>query len=379
MADGDLQRASLANWMRSPHNRWAFRHVDQLIQTERIECGSDHLVLSEAHEDGLELLVPLMGGDPAPLGSALEQLQVDGIVVLHGRTVRFESYAPHADPDDRHILFSVSKSITGLLAGALAGAGRLDLEADVTSYVPEVASSGYAGASVRHLLDMTASIDLVEDYGPDADFVTYSEAGGWGPGPARVDIRGFLAGVRPGRPHGQRFDYLSPSIDLLGWVCENAAGSSFAEAVSRYIWIPMGAQSDATVTVDERGLARAAGGISATLRDTARVGRLVLEGGGGSVPRSFLDDLSGGTTASEWAAGVFTELFPQAAYRSCWYQPRVGEPVLCAIGIHGQYIYVDLERDVVVAMVSSRSTPDDDAADQAAVAIAARLSAELSG
>ena len=64
-----------------------------------------------------------------------------------------------------------------------------------------------------------------------------------------------------------------------------------------------------------------------------------------------------------WAVGKLPEFFPQGAYRSCWYQPVHGGDVVCAIGIHGQLLYVDRFAGVVAVVQSSRARPDDDAAD----------------
>lgn len=369
----DLPRATLENWMQAPYGRWGFRNVSELIRTERISRAQDSRALREDPVDLLDRPVLDAEGNAVALRVLLECLEIDGIVALHGRDVRFEWYAPHMHATDRHILFSVSKSVTALLAGALIGAGRLDADGPVEQYVPEIAASGFGGATVRNLLDMTVSLDFVEDYGPEADFVVYGAAGGWGPYPATIDLRGYLASVRPGSAHGQRFSYLSPATDLLGWVCERAAGVSYAEALSRFLWMPMGAQADATVTIDEHGLARAAGGISATLRDVARVGRVVADGGAGIVPATFVADLLSGVTAGQWAVGDFADLFPAGAYRSCWYQPRLGQRALCAIGVHGQYIHVDLDSDAVVAIVSSRSDPASDEADRLALSLAAQI------
>lgn len=365
--------ASLENWMQAPYSRWSFRNVGELIRTEQISRGHEARAL---REDLVELLSRDMVAGPedsVTLQPLLERLDTDGIVALHGRDVRFEWYAPHMLPTDRHILFSVSKSVTALLAGALNQVGRLDLERAVDAYVPEVNRSGFAGATVRNLMDMTASLDFVEDYAPEADFTVYGAAGGWGPYPATIDLGSYLASMRPASAHGERFNYLSPSTDLLGWVCERAAGVSYAEALSRYVWMPMGAQADATVTVDKRGLARAAGGISATLRDVARIGRVVADGGAGIVSGDFVADMLSGVNAAHWRRGDFSELFPGGAYRSCWYQPRLDQRVLCAIGIHGQYICVDLDRDAVVAIFSSRGTPASDEADRLTLSLAAQI------
>ena len=47
-----------------------------------------------------------------------------------------------------------------------------------------------------------------------------------------------------------------------------------------------------------------------------------------------------------------TGLTPNAAYRSKWY--NIGSSVVCALGIHGQWIHVDEAAETVIARVSSQ-------------------------
>ena len=85
------------------------------------------------------------------------------IVVRHGKVVA-EQYYGGMRPDTSHLLMSVSKSLVGMVVGALVGAGSLDVDAQLTRYVPALAQSGYAGATVRHILDMRSGIKFSEDY-----------------------------------------------------------------------------------------------------------------------------------------------------------------------------------------------------------------------
>jgi CubicO group peptidase (beta-lactamase class C family) len=70
--------------------------------------------------------------------------------------------APKFTAQSRHILFSASKSVTGVVAGILAGDGLIDVDAPVTQYVPELAALAYADARVRHVLDMRVSLAFEE-------------------------------------------------------------------------------------------------------------------------------------------------------------------------------------------------------------------------
>jgi len=187
-------------------------------------------------------------------------------------------------PSCQHLIFSVSKSIAGTLGGILADQGKLDPEAAVLTYIPELKDSVYAKCTVRHLLDMSVGIEFDEDYlAVDGDIVWYRLSTGWDRGdggePA-THLRAYLQTLKPdGTPHGHRFHYVSPNTDVLGWVYERACGMSYARIMAHYIWGPMGAEADAYITVDSHGAARAAGGICATLRDLGRFGEMMRNRG----------------------------------------------------------------------------------------------------
>ena len=160
----------------------------------------------------------------------LDASQTDALLILRNGRIAFEWYAPGRGVADQHIVFSVTKSLVGSLAGVLVEKSLLSTQASVVHYVPEMSRSGYAGASVRDLLDMTVSLDFEEAYLiPDSPYARYREATGWHegqPGRAPSDMHHFLAEIAAnGQAHGRKFSYLSPNSDLLGWVCERAGGA----------------------------------------------------------------------------------------------------------------------------------------------------------
>ena len=125
----------------------------------------------------------------------------------------------------------------------------------------------------------------------------------------------------------------------------------------------MGAARSAYITVDRLGAPCAAGGICATLRGLALVGQLIANGGTGGgkqvLPRAWLDDIATSGDPEAWSAGNFAEYLPNARYRSKWYVDDSAGPLLFGLGIHGQYLFVDAERQLVVAKVSSQEQPLD--------------------
>ena len=357
------ETVTLANWRLSPWNRWAFHHVSELVPVAVIPADPAR---TRPLEPGAAL------PDRLPDGTGLEQTlretETDGFLVLRGGKVAFEWYGNGLDADTPHIVFSISKSISAILTGILVGQGRLDPDAPVVSILPEVAGSAYADCTVRHVLDMTVSIVFDESYlDPDGAFARYRQAMGWNPAadPAKTPgLHAFLTTLPRGdRPHGERFHYVSPNSDLLGWIIERAGGRRYPELLSQLIWQPMGAAHDAYVTIDRAGASRSAGGVCVTLRDLARFGEMLRQGGAGIVPPAWIDDIRSNGDRAAWTRGDMSVLMPQGRYRSKWYMTGNDHGAWCGIGIHGQWLYIDPVSETVIAKMSSQALPVDDPTD----------------
>jgi CubicO group peptidase (beta-lactamase class C family) len=374
----------LGNWRQPPHNRWAFNHVRELVPTARVEGGRRPRRLPRRTGDLASLVLAAPDGRTLPLHEVIRLTFTDALMVMRHGTVLYEWYA-HADAmREPHVIFSISKSVTGTLAGCLVADGLLDVEAPVAAYVPEVAKSAYGDATVRHVLDMTVSLDFEENYLDDSGaFARYRMATGWNPSPHPADLKSFLAELeRLRRPHGQRFAYQSPNSDLLGWILERAARQPFARLLSERIWQPLGA-SDAEVTVDRLGAARTAGGICMRLEDLALFSEMMRNRGVACgrpiVPGAWIDDIRTAGSRQAWLDGDLVNLLPAGRYRSQWYQTGNDHGAFCAIGIHGQWIYVDPTAAMVAVKQSSQPTPVDDGLDQLTLAAFAALAQAVSG
>jgi CubicO group peptidase (beta-lactamase class C family) len=364
-------QVTLANWRTSPFNRWAFHHVREILPSADIAHNPTHvreLPVRTATFAGLR--VNGAGGEALTLEQALKATSTDGLVVLHKGAIVLEHYANGMTLRSPHILMSVSKSMLGLLAGILVGRGALDVSRLVTDIVPEVRATAWAGATVGQLLDMRVGIAFAEDYlATSGPIVTYRKSTGWNPlqpGETASDLRAFFREMKDADgPHGGRFAYISPNTDLLGWVIERVAGERYADLMSELLWQPMGAADSAYITVDRLGAPRAAGGMCATTRDLARVGQLLVEGGAREgrqiIPAAWLDTIVRDGDAEAWAAGTLASYFPGVAmhYRAKWYVERSVPPLLLALGIHGQNLFVDTANAIVVAKFSSQSPPLD--------------------
>lgn len=355
---------TLANWRTAPFSTQSFHRVDQIIPVAFIDPPGRTGDLSADPQSIDAVVFEDQHGHERRLTEVLDTTATRGLVVLRGGRIVAERYLRDYDGNSPHILFSVSKSLTGALTGILADQGRIDPDSPVTRYIPEVSGSAYGDCTVRHVLDMTVSSSFSEAYLDESgDFARYRRAMLWNPAEPGADagtLHDFLASLRPAaEPHGTVFRYLSPNSDLLGWLVERTSGRDFASLFSDLIWKPMGAEARAYVTVDAIGSPRTAGGICALPRDLARLGEMMRLGGNGIVPDWWVEDIRGGGDRGPWKKGEFCQMFPSGGYRSQWYQAGSSSGVIGAIGIHGQWLWIDPQREVVIAKVSAQAAPED--------------------
>jgi CubicO group peptidase (beta-lactamase class C family) len=362
---------SLDNWLSPPHSHWSFQHVDDFVPTATISRGTGPVAaLPAVGAPVAEIQVTTTAGAATTVGAVMASTATDGWAVAYRGSMVAEEYLDGLQAQTRHLLFSVSKSLVAAVVGALHAAGAIELDAPVTTYVPAVANCGYAGATVRHLLDMRSGIAFSDNYlHPTAEVHVLDEAVGWAPrsGPdVPCTLRDFLLTLRQKSAHGGPFQYRSCETDLLGWICEVAGGQRMPELMSELLWSHIGAQCDATIGVDSDGTGFFDGGINACLSDMIRFGALFLRDGVSLtgrqvVPAAWIaDTLDGGPDSRQaFAASPDDTQMPGGMYRNQVWFPYPGSNVMLCQGMGGQMIYVNRAAEVVAAKLSTQPDYQD--------------------
>ena len=362
---------TLDNWQTAEQVGWTFCHIAEIFPTAMISRGSQRAVpLSRHITPFADLSCRDADEESTTVGAIMKATETDGWMVVHDGKLVAEQYAGAMEADTLHLLMSVSKSVVGILVGALAGQGVLNVDEQVTTYVSELEHSGYRGATVRQLLDMRSGIAFSEDYlNPDAEVRVLEQAVGWAPRRSPdvpKTLRGFLLTLRQDSPHGGPFNYRSCETDVLGWVCEAAAGQRFHKLASELIWSRLGADFDANIGVDSEGTGMFDGSISAALCDLARFGIMIAHEGTSLrndqvVPEAWIaDTFAGGPDSREaFASSPSDTRMPGGMYRNQFWFPWPDREVLLCLGIHGQMIFVDRTTGLVAVKVSSWPTPQD--------------------
>jgi CubicO group peptidase (beta-lactamase class C family) len=370
---------NVANWYWGPGNHWSYQHTSRIFPSANIYRGAGpvaRLDYALREFDEISFTHPTTKARMT-IAQMYAATDTDAFLVMKDGKIVTERYFNGMKPEDRHLLMSVSKSVLGVLAGIIIEQGRLDPNALVTFYIPELKGSVYDGATVRNLLDMSVGMEFDENYSSKtSDLYRLDEAAGWvarGPN-ASNGLHGYLTTLKKRHgSHGSEFRYISANTDAMGWVLERATNTDLADLISKELWSKLGAERDAYVLLDGFQAAYADPGLNMTLRDLGRFSQMVLQGGlyNGQqiVPGSWIQDIRHGGDPEAWKKGpaysYFQKLsgYDKGSYRSYWYvaDPRQGH--ITAIGLAGQLIVIDPSSNTIVVKFSSHSSPDTDQPD----------------
>jgi CubicO group peptidase (beta-lactamase class C family) len=349
-----------------PRNRWALSHMRELMPTINVWRGPgrshDLGALTAADESAIDgLAFDDLHGQRRRWNDSLVDTYTDGIAVLHRGRLVYERYRGALRRELPHACFSITKSYAATLAAMLIHEGVLDAARTVLHYLPEVAGTAYADATLREVLDMQIGVAYSELYSdPAAQIWDYARAGGLRPRPP--DYRGpgsyheFLVTLRKEGEHGQEFAYKTPNTEILCWVMQRATGTPLAELLSRRLWSRLECEEDGYFSVDPAGVAMGGAGLAATLRDLARFGEMMrCEGAFGDrqvVPASVVADIRRGGDPGKFATAGYT-LLRGYSYRDMWWITHDEHGAFEARGIHGQRLYVAPGAEMVVARFAS--------------------------
>ncbi|MEB8385807.1 serine hydrolase [Rhodobacteraceae bacterium KMM 6894] len=356
------KRPGADTWDLPPFNRWSFQNMRALFPTVEVwkGTGAPRALPTEAADiTDLSFNAATQADHPQTIKQWLDASYTDGFLVMQRGKIVFEHYANDMGLRTPHLSQSVAKSLVGALTGILHHEGAVKLDVPLATIIPELAQCGYGDATLAQVLDMRSGVRFSEDYGtPGSDMTRIDIASGWRPplpGEAVPTIRDVILTLPQERPHGEAFKYRSIETDVIAWVLERASGQSLAALLSDRIWSRIGADCDGFFTIDRAGTALADGGFNASLRDYARFGLMMLEGGAVGdqqiVPEAWVRASAKGDASAFGAP--YTIASPNGAYSNQWWIQDVDRGDFMARGVFGQLIYLDPKTDFMAVKMST--------------------------
>lgn len=331
-----------------------FRNTDRLFPTRRIATGGAAYPLPRA-------AVPLTdvrfagGGGTTGLQTYLDGNRVAGLLVLKDGKIVNETYRYGNTERTRWISMSVAKSIVSTLIGAAVKDGSIaSIDDAVTKYVPRLVGSAYDGVTVRQVLMMSSGVRWNETYTDPAsdrrqllDVQIAQQPG------AAMDLMARLP--RQAAP-GSVNNYSTGETQVAGEVLHGAIKKPLANYLSEKIWSRVGMEAEANWwLLSPDGMEVGGSGINATLRDYGRFGQFILNDGmvGNErvVPQGWIAEATSPKTLSTGAALDYGYLWWMAAGASR------ADAAFVAIGINGQYIYINRKEKVVIVVLGAQPQP----------------------
>jgi CubicO group peptidase (beta-lactamase class C family) len=268
-----------------------------------------------------------------------QKLDVRSFLVVKDDKLVFERYGDGLDRAYNYELYSVTKTVTSLVFGILAGEGKIGPDDKIATWIlkahPEFkdALEDKQDLELRHLLSMSSGLYYKQVEGTDPLY--YSA-------PNRLQVA--LTTVAKVPPATQ-FEYTDANPVLVGAAISTAAGEPEDKLAEERLFKPLGMQNYHWTGADQTGSVSGGWGLRLRAVDMAKLGLVMLHGGQWQgrqvVPKSWIGQMSTpSATAKDY--GYY-----------CWINHIVEtEPEFGAMGFKGQFITVLPKENAVVVMTS---------------------------
>ncbi len=335
----------------------AYSHFGEIYPSRRIARATIQWQFKRAPEPSIAYS---FGNERLSIADYLKRNPVTGLLIARDDTILYEHYQYARTDRDRFLSQSMAKTVVSMLVGIAVSEGRIKSIDDlVSTYVPGLAGKEYGNTSIRSLLNMSSGVDFSEVYDGHDDIAKLGRA------LFVEETKDPVAAVAQfntrAAPADTRWHYASVETEILGLVLRAAIGTPLGDYLHERIWDPIGAESDASWAIDGSGQEIASCCFNATLRDYARLGRLLANDGAWEgrqlIPRQWLLDattvrpsdghLAPGTATPYFGYGYQTWLLPGAQRR------------FALLGIRGQVILVDPASKLVMVHTAVRQKPSE--------------------
>uniref|UniRef100_A0A6C0C7H5 Beta-lactamase-related domain-containing protein n=1 Tax=viral metagenome TaxID=1070528 RepID=A0A6C0C7H5_9ZZZZ len=301
---------------------------------------------------------------------------VTGLVVLKIRnttnaSLLYENYYRGNNRSTKTISWSTGKSFVSTLVGIAAQEGLIkSLDDKASDYVPKLINKPYGNVTIKNLLQMSSGIHFDENYDDplsDVNIMSYYVGLGF-------DFDNFIYDMTKIEDieQGTVLNYISSDTQVLGMVLQRVINDTLTSYLEEKIWKKIGTECELNWLMDNDVAKRELyfGTINTCTRDYARFGWLYFNKGRSPVDGTVLIDekwIRDATNASSTHLLPGNTKYDNLGYGYQWWIPNGNDGEYVAIGVYGQFIYVNPRYQVVIAMNSaypkyaSEDKPDSDA------------------
>lgn len=332
-------------------SQYSFRYMSEFFPVAIIEKPNTPYQFQYKPKKAFDAITIKTKTNTLSFDDYLKKLHVASFIVVHKGTIVSEKYFSML-PEDQHTLQSVHKVITSTLITSLINQKKIDVNKTIETYLPELNGSDWQGISVRDILNMRSGMDSQSidiESGPFTNPLhkNYQLESALGLLPKAENtpksVYDFLKNLKKDKEPGVAAEYSNINTFVLGWLAEKVTGKRYSDLVTEIIWKPMGASSNAYVCISDEGLASAQGGMSTTLRDLARFGMLYTKS---EIVARNESLISFAQLKEIFDAPPIDFPIP---FKWAYQWDFASDGMLMKGGFGGQALYVDVEKEIVIA------------------------------
>lgn len=291
----------------------------------------------------------------------IKQRSLTSLLIIKDGNLIHEKYYQGNMASTPVIIFSCTKSVMGLLIGIAYEKGFIqNLSDPVEKYAPELKGTVYEGVSIQNALNMSSGVQWVEEY-DNLDSEVVQSAAAFLTG----SLNAYTKEMKRARPQGVFNQYTSMDTQILGMVIQGATKTPLNDFFTEFLWDKIYPEHPAYFLTDKTGFPLAYGGLVVTPRDLAKIGLLMLNKGknrqGEQVFSEKWIEESINPTESHLMPGKRANADSDAGYKNQWWFPieRDGKD-FSAIGIYGQTLYINPDKNIIIASNSAYANYNND-------------------
>lgn len=334
------------NSFRDENLAYTFQHTPEIQPTKKISKGEE--IFQFKKEENITLAEGFtFQGTFYTTEDFIEDTKTSALLVIQDDCIKYEKYFLGGDENTLFSSNSMGKSFVSALMGIAVSEGYIEsIEDPIGKYIPEFVGTELENIPIRACLKMASGIDFDED----TDMSSFSINTLMGKSAMKVISKYRLQE----EPYTYR-RYLSINTEILGEVITNATGYSLAEYMEEKLWKKIGTAHDAYWTLSN-GKELAMGGLSVSLRDYARFARLYLNRGNYNGEQILTEDWVRDSfdIKEEYSKpGANEDAYNVIGYGYQWWIPEGTEEEFMAIGVYGQWIYVNPTKHIIIVKTSA--------------------------
>jgi CubicO group peptidase (beta-lactamase class C family) len=322
--------------------RYYYLNFSEIQKHSRILRSDTPKILEETPRDDVKNFITstdLKKGGGLSLNDYVQQVEVNGLIIIHKGKIVFEGY-PRMFPTDLHINMLITQTFVSTSIAILEDRGLIDTSKPIDYYFDALKGSGWEGVPVVDILNMSSGIDR--------PFETYEKS---------LDPIKEFAMAKSTKPSGTEQQNSNADAMVLTLLVEKISGLTFKDFVEQEIWKKIGAEHSALLAINTNGTSVSyRDGMSTTLLDLARFG-LAFTPSGGKNANPIISDAH---LSKIWNVNKnlkeTSRNFKETIYSSYQWGAVFADGDFYKGAHGGQGLYISPSKDLVIAFFGTSNT-----------------------